>query len=146
LLSSTGGGLLLETASAIGLPRAFSRALAPWRPVRAKHDPGKVMLDLAVAVAIALGGDCLADLAAVRCQPDRFGQVASDPTVSGLISTLAADVDVALAAIRQARATARARVWELAPITEPDGWLLIDLDATLVDAHSEKEGAQPTFK
>lgn len=144
LLSSTGGGLLLETAGVVGLPRALSRVLAPWRPARAKHDPGKVVLDL--AVAIALGGDCLADLAAVRCQPDLFGHVASDPTVSRLIATLAADADVALAAIRQARAQARARVWELAPISGPNGWLVIDLDATLVDAHSEKEGAQPTFK
>ncbi len=59
---------------------------------------------------------------------------------------LAADVDASLAAIRSARAQARAQVWQLQPVTEPDGWLVIDLDATLVDAHSEKEGAQPTFK
>jgi hypothetical protein len=108
LLSSAGGGLLLQTAALAGLPRALSQALAPWRPRRARHDPGKVLLDLAVAVA--LGGDCLADLAAVRCQPDLFGEVASDPTVSRLIATLAADVDVSLAAIRSARAQARARV------------------------------------
>jgi len=144
LLSSAGGGLLLETAELVGLPRALSRALAPWRPVRAQHDPGKVLFDL--AVAIALGGDCLADLAAVRCQPDLFGHVASDPTVSRLIATLAADVDASLAAIRGARAQARERVWALQPVTEPDGWLVIDIDATLVEAHSEKEGAQPTFK
>ena len=144
LLSSAGGGLLLQTADLVGLPGALSQALAPWRPVRARHDPGKVLLDL--AVAIALGGDCLADLAAVRCQPELFGDVASDPTVSRLIATLAADADASLAAIRSARAQARARVWELAPVTAPDGLLVIDLDATLVDAHSEKEGAQPTFK
>jgi hypothetical protein len=144
LLSSAGGGLLLDTAELLGLPRALSRALAPWRAPRASHDPGKVLLDLAVAVA--LGGDCLADLAAVRCQPDLFGHVASDPTVSRLIATLAADADAALGAIRAARAQSRARAWELRPITPADGWLVMDLDATLVDAHSEKEGAQPTFK
>jgi hypothetical protein len=64
----------------VGLPSLLSQALAPWRSRRARHDPGKVLLDL--AVAIALGGDCLADLAAVRCQPELFGEVASDPTVS----------------------------------------------------------------
>ena len=144
LLSSSGGGLLLQTAELVGLPRALSQALAPWRPRRSRHDPGKVLLDL--AVAIALGGDCLADLAAVRCQPELFGEVASDPTVSRLIASLAADADIALAAIRSARAQARAQVWELAPVTAPDGWLVIDVDATLVDAHSDKEGAQPTFK
>jgi len=144
LLSSAGGGLLLETARLVGLPELLSRALAPWRPARAKHDPGKVLLDLAVAVA--LGGDCLSDLAVVRSQPDLFGHVASDPTVSRLITSLATDAFEALAAIRTARAQARARVWEHAPVTGPDGWVVIDLDATLVEAHSEKEGAQPTFK
>lgn len=60
LLSSAGGSLLVQTAAAVGLDRALSVCLAPWR---ARHDPGKVVLDL--AVAIALGGDCLADLAVV---------------------------------------------------------------------------------
>jgi hypothetical protein len=144
LLSSAGGALLLDTAGLVGLPRLLSQALRPWRAPRATHDPGKVLLD--VAVAVALGGDCLADVAVVRAQPDLFGHVASDPTVSRLISTLAADVDAALAAIRHARAAARARVWEHAPVTEAQGWLVVDIDATLVDAHSEKEGAEPTFK
>jgi hypothetical protein len=149
LLSSAGGGLLLETARLVGLPGLLSRALSPWRPGRAQHDPGKVLLDLAVAVA--LGGDCLSDLAVVRSQPDLFGTVASDPTVSRLLATLAADAPAALTAIRSARAQARGRVWELAPLSPEneeggEGWVLIDLDATLVDAHSEKEGAQPTFK
>ena len=51
---------------------------------------------LDVATAVALGGDCLADLAAVRAQPQLFGPVASDPTVSRLFATLAADVDAAV--------------------------------------------------
>ncbi len=66
---------------------------------------------LDVATAVALGGDCLADVAAVRAQPELFGSVASDPTVSRLFAALAADVDAAVAAIRQARAGARAAVW-----------------------------------
>ena len=75
-------------------------------PGRAVHDPGKVLLD--VATAVALGGDCLADVAAVRAQPVLFGPVASDPTVSRLFAALAADVEAAVAAIRGARARARA--------------------------------------
>jgi hypothetical protein len=144
LLSSAGGSLLTETAAVIGLDRALSEQLRPWRSSRATHDPGKVVLDL--AVSIALGGDCLADVAIVRSQPDLFGQVASDPTVSRLIGGLAGDPERAVAGLRAARALARRRVWAVRPLVAEDGPVVVDLDATLVDAHSEKEGAQPTFK
>jgi len=70
------------------------------------HDPGKVLLDL--TVSIALGGDCLADLAVVRAQGD-LGHVASDPTVSRLIDRLAVDADIALNRPRAARAGAARR-------------------------------------
>lgn len=143
LVSSAGGALLVETARVSGLERALSTATGPWRPERAVHDPGKVLLD--VATAIALGGDCLADLAVVRAQPQLFGHVASDPTVSRLIAALAGDVDAAVAALRTARAAAREQVWAAhRPVTA--GPVVVDLDATLVSAHSEKEGAAPTFK
>src|SRR5215218_387828 len=144
LISSAGGSLLAQRATITGLDRALSTQLAPWRTGRARHDPGKVVLDL--AVAIALGGDCLADLAVVRAQPDLFGEVASDPTVSRLITALAADAPVALAALRAARAAARARVWQLRAPVPGQGPVIIDLDATIVLAHSEKEGATPTWK
>src|SRR4051812_20001150 len=112
------------------------------------HDPAKVLLDLAVA----LGGDCLADIALLRSAPGVFGLVASDPTVSRTIDALAADAPAALAAIDAARAAARARAWRLAGSHGPDHHadaarpLVIDVDATLVTAHSEKEQAAPTFK
>ena len=143
LISSAGGSLLTETARVVGLDRALSEQLGQWRSVRAVHDPGKIILDLAVAVA--LGGDALSDVALVRAQPELFGPVASDPTVSRLIAALASDQDSALAAIAAARAVARARSWKLVrPV--PTGQVIIDLDATLVGAHSEKEGAAATFK
>jgi hypothetical protein len=131
----------------------LSGALSPWRSDRAIHDPGKVLLD--VATAVALGGDCLADVAAVRSQPVVFGSVASDPTVSRVFAALAADVEGAVAAIRQARARARAAVWARCPGGRPlagtpgrgeGGQVIIDIDATLVAAHSDKQGAAPTFK
>jgi hypothetical protein len=70
LVSSAGGSMLLQTAAVSGLAECLSRALAPWRQPRSMHDPGKTVLDL--AVAIALGGDCLADVAVVRAQPQLF--------------------------------------------------------------------------
>lgn len=146
LVSSAGGLLIRSCARVAGVDRALSGALAPWRAGRAVHDPGKVVLDL--AMALALGGDCLADIAVVRAQPELFGPVASDATVSRLIAALAGDVDAAVAAIRAARAQARARVWgRRRPLAgAPGGQVLVDLDATLVGAHSDKEGAEPTFK
>jgi hypothetical protein len=108
------------------------------------HDPGKTVLDL--AIAIALGGDCLADVAVLRAQPELFGPVASDPTVSRLIERLAANPDAAVAAIRSARAAAREQVWQRRLPVSATGQVVVDLDATLVAAHSEKEQAAPTFK
>jgi hypothetical protein len=146
LVSSSGGVLLRQTIELAGLARALTAALSPWRSPQATHDPGKVLLD--VATAVALGGDCLADIAVVRAQPEVFGAVASDPTVSRLVAALAGDVDAALTAIRAARAEARGRVWaRRRPVAgPPGGQVIIDLDATLVTAHSEKELAAPTFK
>jgi hypothetical protein len=58
---------------------------------------------------VALGGDCLADTAVLRDQPDLAGPVAWNPVVSRLVSALAADLPRALQAIRAARAAARER-------------------------------------
>jgi hypothetical protein len=144
VISSAGAALLLQTAQVSGLAAGLSAGLSPWRAARTLHDPGKTVLDL--AVAIALGGDCLADVAVLRAQPEVFGAVASDPTISRLIDALAQDPEPVLAALRGARAAARDRVWGHRPPIGDAGPVVIDLDATLVGAHSEKEGATPNFK
>jgi hypothetical protein len=150
LVSSSGALLLREAIRVAGVDRGLSNVLSPWRADRAVHDPGKVLLD--VATAVALGGDCLADLGVVRAQPAVFGPVASDPTVSRLFAVLAADADTAVAAIREARARARAAVWARqrplagSPGSRAGGQVIVDIDATLVTAHSDKQGAEPTFK
>jgi len=144
LISSAGASLLVEVGRASGLARGLSAALRPWRAARSRHDPGKVGMDL--AVALALGGDCLADLAVVRAQPELFGPVASEATVSRLMDTVAGDVDAAVAAIRAVRAAARAAARGFRSPVGDRGPMIVDLDATIVVAHSEKEGATPTFK
>jgi len=146
LVSQAGAVLLWETMRATGLARGLSQGLARWRAPRAVHDPGKTVADLAAAVA--LGGDCLADIAVLREQPQLAGPVASDPVVSRLVTALAADAPRALKAIRAARAAARERAWALAGEAAPgtDGPVIVDLDATIVIAHSEKEHAAPTWK
>ena len=91
-----GARLLTGTVRAVGLDAALSRALESWRKPLAVHDPGKIMADLAVCVA--LGGRCLSDLSLLRCDKEVFGPVASDPTVCRLVGTLADHVEAAEAA------------------------------------------------
>jgi hypothetical protein len=147
IVSQAGGVLLTRTLRVTGLDRGLSGALERWRPGRAVHDPGKMIADLAAAVA--LGGDCLADIAMLRSQPELFGPVASDPVVSRLVTRLAADAPRALKAIRAARAAARQRAWELAGDAAPgagDALVTVDIDATIVTSCSEKDQAAPTWK
>jgi hypothetical protein len=150
LVAHAGTVLLVRTAEKIGLVKGLSQALARWRKPLATHDPGKTVLDLAIAVAA--GADCVSDVVVLRDQPGVFGPVASDPTISRPITTLAADAPKALAALASARAAARSAAWNAAGDRAPDHGidaehpLIIDLDATLIDSHSEKERAAPTFK
>lgn len=146
LVSQAGAVLLVDTVCKTGLDQAISAALSPWRKPRAVHDPGKILLD--VALAVALGGDCLADMGMLRAEPSVCGLVASDPTVSRLIDTLAAAGDKALAALRSARADVREYVWKLAGASAPDagGQVIVDLDGVLVLARSEKQDAAATWK
>ncbi|MBK8459248.1 MAG: IS1380 family transposase [Micropruina sp.] len=150
VVGQAGGLLLTKTAVVTGLTRGLSTALSRWRKPFATHDPGKIVSDL--AISLALGGDCLADVALLRSEPAVYGKVASDPTISRLISLLASDAPTVLTAIGTARAEARSRAWRLAGEHAPNHEatvqqpLVIDVDATLVTAHSDKENAKPTFK
>jgi DDE family transposase len=140
LVSHAGSALLAQVAEKTGLTRALSRELGGLRRRRGGHDPGRVIRDL--AVMLADGGDCLADLRAVRDQQVLFGPVASDATAFRVIDAIARDPD-GLERLRAAHARARERAWAL--IGAPER-LTIDLDATLITSHSEKEGAAGTFK
>jgi hypothetical protein len=74
LVSHAGAALLAEVADRVGLSRELSRALGGVRERRGRHDPGRVIRDL--AVMLADGGECLSDLRAVRDQEPLFGPVA----------------------------------------------------------------------
>jgi hypothetical protein len=117
-LVSRGGALLLtRTARVTGLDAGLSAGPGRRRAPRAVHDPGKIACDL--AVMLALGGDCLADAALLRAEPELLGPVASDPVISRMVSALAADPARSLRAIRGARAAARQRAWHLAGAAAP---------------------------
>ena len=140
LVSHAGSALLAQVADKTGLTRALSLRLAGLKQRRSGHDPGRVVRDL--AVMLADGGDCLADLGAVGDQAALFGGVASSSTAFRVIDRIASEPGL-LDAVRDAHARARERVWDLAGAPSR---LTIDLDATLIGAHSEKEGAAGNFK
>jgi hypothetical protein len=139
-VSRAGSALLARVADKTGLTRALSLRLGDLKARRSGHDLGHVVRDL--AVMLADGGDCLADLGALQDQQALFGQVASTSTAFRVIDRIASDPD-GLERLRAAHAVARSRAWKLlgAPAQ-----LDIDLDATLVGAHSDKEGAAGNFK
>jgi Transposase DDE domain group 1 len=150
--SHAGSRLLADLADAAGLSAAFSEALAGLRERRAGHDPGRVLVD--VAVMLADGGQAISDLAVLRDQPGLFGSVASTATAWRVLDGVD---EQALTRLRAARAAARERAWLLRaeagrdiPAATAGGrdWpgLVLDVDATLVEVHSEKESAAPHFK
>ncbi|SDY98296.1 hypothetical protein SAMN05661080_05196 [Modestobacter sp. DSM 44400] len=71
-VGQAGGVLLTDAVGAAGLDAALAAALASWRKPLAIHDPGKVVLDLALTLAV--GGDCLADIALLRAEPGVYGR------------------------------------------------------------------------
>ena len=135
-----GAGLLALCADRVGVTRALSDAMAPMRQRRGRHDPGRVIRDL--AVMLASGGDSVADMIVLGAQERLFGGVASQATARRAIAWVAAD-PARLERLRAARASARARAWELG--ARPTQ-IIVDIDATLTTAYSQKEGAHGNFK
>lgn len=127
-----------DVAEVLGLTDGLSQAMSPTKQRRRGHDRGQVLVDL--TVMLADGGQTISDVATLRNQPALFGQVASTPTAW---RTLAAIDDQALARIGTARAGARAAAWKAG--ADP-GFYVMDIDGTLITAHSEKEGAAPNYK
>jgi Transposase DDE domain group 1 len=109
-----------------------------------------------MAAAVALGAASMSDIAVLAHLAPVLGPAPSGPTVRralGLTGTAAM-----LDRIARARARARAHVWDLIAGTAAGfpwlaiagktlaGWVVIDMDATLVTARSDKEKAAPTWK
>ena len=152
VVGHAGARLLTDIADVTGLAGACSDALAGLRQRRGGHDPGRIAVDL--AVTLADGGEAISDLAVLRDQAALFGPVASDPTAWRLLSSMDRAV---LAQFATARAQAREIAWAQRIDTHgslpqttaaglPVPGLTLDLDASIVICHSEKEAATPTWK
>src|SRR5262249_44969224 len=152
LAGHAGAVLLRKLADQVGLTAALGAALA-----RAGKFP---LIDRGIAlvsmtVAIALGATSMSDIALLAHQEPVFGPAPSDTTVR---RTLELASPASLDKIARARARVRDHVWKLIAATPAGfpwlaiagkllaGWLVIDLDGTLITAHSDKQGAAPTFK
>jgi Transposase DDE domain group 1 len=144
VLSHAGMGMLRELADLTGLSTQVTAVLAdtyrgPWA-----YAPGAVFADLAAAVAD--GADCIDGVGQLCADREHaLGPVASTTTMWRLVDSR---IDAAhLPGIQAARAAARERAWAAGASPARDGWLHIDLDATLTIDHSDnKENAASTWK
>jgi len=159
VVSHAGSRLLADLADRSGLTAELSGVFSDTLTPQTAHDPGRVLTDL--AVMIADGGEAISDIATLADQAALFGPVASDSTCWRVLDSL---IPAQLAGVAGARARARAVVWaqraETTGVAVPASRvadrdlvdatgravLVIDLDATIVIAHSDKEQAAPTFK
>ncbi len=153
LVSRAGTGLLADTARVLTLRQLLEEATGQARP-GARHRPGAVLADL--SLMLADGGTRLRHLQVLAGQPGLFGEVASTSTATRTLAAVAEDIDATVAALDVARAGIRRRAWELGALPVPvaaavagegAGPLCVDIDATIVIAHSDdKDGAGKTYK
>ncbi len=148
LTGRSGTAAVRELADRIGLTDALSTAAQPSCPPGLVHDPGGVLRD--VIVTLVDGGDDFSAIEVLRGQTDLLGPVASDSTAWRRVADLAGD-ELAVAHLDAARRAARSAAWDAgaapAAVTAAgSGPLCIDLDATLVTAHSDKQQAAGTYK
>lgn len=152
LVGHVGAVLLRKCADKAGLTRALNTAI-PCGKGPGWWDRGTVLVSL--AVSIALGATSMSDISLLEHQVPVFGDPPSDCTVRRCLTGLD---PVVSGKIAKARAKARRRVWDLIaarsggfpwPLVAGKlltGWIVIDLDATLITAQSDKQGAAVTFK
>ena len=106
------------------------------------HDRGKVLVQM--SLMLAGGGESCADIEHLRLQGDLFGSVPSDTTVFRTFHEIGAstrkDLSASLAGVRE-------QVWDQAGLLKGEDPVVLDIDASLVEIHSEnKEGAAPHYK
>lgn len=141
VVSHAGLGMLREMAQHTGLVRGLNAALAdtyrgPW-----VHAPGRVLTDMAVAVAD--GADAVTGIEVLGDRDGVFGPVASMPTAWRALDRIDAEH---LPLVRAARAAARQKAWAAGAGPDLSQELRIDIDATITVAHTEKENAAATWK
>ncbi|MFC4753505.1 transposase [Dietzia aurantiaca] len=137
-------------ADRVGLAAELSKAMVRRRFV-AIYDRGRVLTH--VAVMLTSGGETISDIGVLRHQSGALGPVASAPTVWRTLDEVTAGKRKK---IQVARARTRRHVWSHLPGGVPastcagrrdlGSTIVLDVDATLVVTHSEKENTAATYK
>jgi hypothetical protein len=151
LVGHAGGVLLRKLADQCGLTAALEGALT-LRGTFPQLSRGMVLVS--TAIAIALGATAMADISVLDQLSPVLGPAPSDSTVRRVLDLA---TDRTLTRIAQARARIRKHVWDQVEAAGGfpwlriagktlTGWLVVDMDATLITAYSDKEGAAPTWK
>ncbi len=151
LVGHAGGILLRKLADRCGLTAALTAALTQ-KGTFPQLSRGMVLVS--TAIAIAMGATAMADIAALGQLAPVTGAAPSDSTVRRVLDLAS---DQVLTRISQARARIRKHVWEQIEAAGGFPWLavagkiltgllVIDMDGTLITAHSDKTGAAPTWK
>ena len=129
-------------ADRLGLGDALSCRIPPTGERLPLHDRGKVLVQ--TALMLAGGGESCADIEHLRLQSDLFPSVPSDSTVFRTFHELTSETRVGIA---KAMAEMRAKVWSRSELTTGKDPVILDIDASLVEIHTEhKEKAAPTYK
>jgi len=142
VVSHVGLHALCLFADRLGLGHSLSSKV-PWRGERApRHDRGKVLVQQ--MAVLAGGGESCADIEHLRAEPTLFGDVCSDSTLWRTITEITPEVREGL---HEAMAKVRAKVWERCALTGGTDPVVLDVDASLVEVHTDdKEGTGPTYK
>ncbi len=129
-------------ADRLGLSHLLSSRIVAKGERLPVYDRGKVLTH--IALVVAGGGESCADIEHLCLQSDLFGHVASDSTVHRAFHELDG---AALVELAKATAQVRAKVWDRSALTSGTGPVYLDIDASLIEVHSEnKVGAAPNYK
>ena len=150
LISHAGVSVLTGFMDALGFGRLCEDRLGQFVPSGARHRPGRLVGSL--AAMLAAGGEHASDLDILRSSPEAFGQLPSNATVSRFFERTITNPELFSYGIETLTRELRTRAWHAAGNRNPTltataaNPLIIDIDATLVTSHSDKENVAGTYK
>lgn len=152
ICSNVGTLLIADTANSLGIADVLDEHLAGLTPDTITHTAGTVMTSM--AVALTAGATCLDDLNLLNplVNTGLTRTTGSVTTAHRRVHQLADRVDVVDDKMTRAMRTIRTRAWNALGTLNPTTCatkadpLIIDIDASLIHIHSNKQDAAPTYK